>query len=72
MLAIFHVRGTAPIIILDDIVSELDQQKKDNLMTLIAKLGTQAFFSATDVQSFGRQLPCGSLFMVREGNVAKL
>lgn len=72
MLAIFQVRGMAPIIILDDIVSELDHHKKDNLMTLIANLGTQAFFSATDVQCFGGQLPYGSLFMVKEGHVAKI
>ncbi len=71
MLAIFQVRGSAPIVILDDIVSELDRDKKDNLIELIANLNTQAFFSATDVQCFGGHLPYDSLFTVKEGHVAR-
>ncbi len=69
MLAIFAVRGHPPIVILDDIVSELDQHKKENLVSLIAELGTQAFFSATDLSCFGGQLSYDALFRVHGGGL---
>lgn len=72
MLAIFQVRGSRPIVILDDIVSELDREKKDNLIDLIANLSTQAFFSATDVQCFGGHLPYASLFSVKDGQITQV
>lgn len=69
MLAIFEIRGHPPIVILDDIVSELDREKKDNLVSLIATLGTQAFFSATDLECFGGHLSYDALFKVHDGGL---
>ncbi|MCA9507145.1 MAG: DNA replication and repair protein RecF [Myxococcales bacterium] len=72
MMAIFHIRGCAPIIILDDIVSELDAEKRRNLISLIAHFNSQAFFSATDMQSFSEHLPKAHCFKVNEGLVEKI
>lgn len=52
MLATDSLRNHCPIIILDDIISELDKHKKDNLIKLVSKLDTQAFFSTTDSKLF--------------------
>ena len=53
MFAVQKIREHAPIVILDDIVSELDAVKKENLIDVVKNLDTQAFFSATDIEAFG-------------------
>lgn len=69
MMAIHRVRGLAPIVILDDIVSELDQAIKANLMAAIAELKTQAFFSTTDLETFGSLLRLDRIFSMSHGIV---
>lgn len=49
MNAINEIRKSLPIVILDDIISELDQTVRKNLLTSIGNLGLQVFFSATDL-----------------------
>lgn len=53
MLSLKNLRGQAPVIILDDIVSELDQDRRQNLIATISQIEAQAFFSATDRETFG-------------------
>lgn len=72
MLAIFYIRQHAPVIILDDIISELDNTKKANLIELIAQLEVQAFFSATDLSAFQAILPKPELFEVEKGNIQRV
>lgn len=69
MLAILNIRGFAPIIILDDIVSELDSAIKTNLIDTVATLKTQVFFSTTDLTTFGGTLPIDRVFAVKGGGV---
>ncbi len=69
MLAIEKIRGQAPIVILDDIVSELDANIKINLIQTINNLKTQSFFSATDVKTFGGDLRSISVYHVDKGFV---
>lgn len=69
MLSITSIRGQAPVIILDDIVSELDQERKLNLIATINKIQAQAFFSATDLETFG----CDQieLFTITNGKITQ-
>lgn len=68
LLSVFRVREHAPIVILDDIVSELDEEKKSNLISVIKTLGTQAFFSATDQSAFGQALD-PHIYVIRHGSL---
>lgn len=67
MIAAERIRGIAPLIILDDIVSELDATTKTNLLNTVSDLKTQSFFSATDLNSFGGLLKPDRIFELREG-----
>ena len=69
MMAIQQIRGFPPIIILDDIVSELDGSIKANLMQTVAKLKTQVFFSTTDIATFGESLPIDRVFLIKAGEL---
>jgi DNA replication and repair protein RecF len=37
-----------PILMLDDVLSELDQQKRDSLITFLHEINTQIFVTTTD------------------------
>ncbi len=69
MLCIHQVRGFAPLIILDDIVSELDSAIKANLIDTVAQLKTQVFYSTTDRETFGDTLPIDKVFTIRDGHL---
>jgi DNA replication and repair protein RecF len=70
MLAIQEIRGCAPIIILDDIVSELDTDNKSNLIKTIADLNAQAFFATVDKTTFGGHIEDDHIFLVDDGYVS--
>jgi DNA replication and repair protein RecF len=66
---IFNIKNISPIIILDDIISELDIQKKIKLLTFIEALKLQSFFSLTDLNAL-EHLPANALVMqVENGNI---
>jgi DNA replication and repair protein RecF len=69
MTAVYNLRGNAPVVILDDIVSELDEKRKHNLLGVIANLGIQAFLSANDVSHFPGRLSEHQIFSVNEGKI---
>lgn len=47
---VYHrkVHGVYPILILDDVLSELDQVKRDSLITFLNEINTQTFLTTTD------------------------
>lgn len=67
--AICNIRNTKPIIILDDIVSELDSRKKKNLAQVISRLEVQAFFSATEPSAFDDMNINKKIFQVSNGKI---
>lgn len=69
MIAILRIRGVVPIIILDDIVSELDADKKNNVIDTMNQLNTQVFFSTTDLKTFGGTISPEHVFLVTDGVV---
>jgi DNA replication and repair protein RecF len=70
MIGIRRLKNQAPVIILDDIVSELDVERKKNLVEVINKIQAQAFFSATDLENFGEIASNTKVFHLCHGSVA--
>lgn len=69
MVAIHRIRGFAPMIILDDIVSELDSAIKANLINTVGALKSQVFFSTTDLSTFGSKLPIDRVYTLADGDL---
>lgn len=69
MKAVLNIRGVAPIVILDDIVSELDNATRENLLAVVSALKTQCFFSATEIESFNTLGNNARLFKLKEGKL---
>jgi DNA replication and repair protein RecF len=69
MLAIERMRNISPIVILDDIVSELDRDTKNNLFGLIRDLKAQTFLSATDLSMFSDVIKSPSVFKLNQGSL---
>lgn len=68
MLAIHDIRNICPIILLDDIVSELDHNKKQNLIATIEKIKAQTFFTTTDQKTFTGS--ADKIFRLESGTIA--
>lgn len=72
---VYHstVHGNYPILMLDDVLSELDAEKRDLLIRFLAKTPTQIFITTTDFnlpESFeGNEI---AVFTVIEGRVSTL
>ena len=47
--------GTAPVLLLDDVMSELDETRRDKLVKLVTD-DTQTFMTATDLTGFNEEL----------------
>lgn len=59
--------GEYPILLLDDVMSELDASRREQLFTFI-KNKIQTFITATDATSFPAGFS-GQKFIVRNGNI---
>ena len=48
---VYHrkVHGTYPILLLDDVLSELDKEKGNLLINFLARIPTQIFITTTDI-----------------------
>ena len=81
---VYHhrVHGFYPVLLLDDVLSELDQNKQEALISTLKEINTQTFLTTTDLNSLekinsGMNLglhhafdgKSGKLFSVRDGNV---
>jgi DNA replication and repair protein RecF len=58
-----------PIILLDDVTSELDENRASFLFDLLGKIPVQTFLTATSVDSFPAGLSDYNLFVVESGSV---
>lgn len=65
-----QIYGSFPILILDDVLSELDDEKRNSLIEFLNKIETQIFITTTDF-SLSEQLESkdNTVFHVKEGNV---
>lgn len=69
---VYHRRahGTYPVLMLDDVLSELDKSKRDALITFLHEINTQIFVTTTDFnlpESFS--LDGMSVIKVRDGHI---
>ncbi len=63
--------GTSPVLLLDDIFSELDSQKKNKLLGYI-KTNIQSILTTTDLRSIKRKnIEDSYIFSVKDGNVER-
>ena len=65
-------KNTTPILLLDDIFSELDDVKKNNLLRFISK-DVQTIITTTDLSNLNERLINNSkLFYIKEGKIEKI
>jgi DNA replication and repair protein RecF len=74
ILACMHLyrdeAGEMPILLLDDVMSELDPHRQDYLLSMLAK--TQTLITATDRHAFGSRFSEGAAYYeVRHGTIAR-
>lgn len=65
--------GQYPILVLDDVLSELDERKRGDLVGYLTKIETQVFVTATDLNlAGGFQDQEGQMLRVRSGTVGQI
>jgi DNA replication and repair protein RecF len=64
--------GTAPILLLDEIVAHLDPLRRAALLAEIIALNTQAWMSGTDPEAFSALAAEGQFLHLEEGRIAPL
>jgi DNA replication and repair protein RecF len=64
--------GTAPILLLDEIVAHLDPLRRAALLAEIIALDTQAWMSGTDPEAFSALGERGQFLHLEEGRIAPL
>ncbi|MCL1918480.1 MAG: DNA replication/repair protein RecF [Peptococcaceae bacterium] len=69
MEIIIREKEEPPLLILDDVFSELDEKRQDFLMTYIASAGQQTFVSITHLDSMAHLKKIGHIFRIREGSI---
>ena len=66
------ITGDSPILLLDDIFSELDDNKKNNLLKYISR-DIQTIITTTDLNNLDKKLIKKSkLFNINNGNIIKI
>ncbi|WP_299644911.1 DNA replication/repair protein RecF [uncultured Chloroflexus sp.] len=62
--------GDAPVLLLDDVLSELDAQRRAHLLDLIQRPGQQTLLTATDLSDFSADfLTAARRFRIEDGQV---
>jgi DNA replication and repair protein RecF len=71
---VYHhrVHQKYPILLLDDVLSELDESKRSNLMKFLGEISAQVLITATELASSEmRQAEKGDVFFVKSGKIEK-
>lgn len=71
---VYHqkVHGFYPILLLDDVLSELDQDKQAALISALNEIQTQTFLTTTDVEVLKKiNMDQSQIFKVRDGKIYK-
>jgi len=63
-------RGSAPILLLDEVAAHLDRARREALFDELLALGGQAWLTGTDAELFRPLLERAEFFAVRDGTVA--
>lgn len=66
----YRVHGFYPILLLDDVLSELDLTKQESLISTLNQTETQTFVTTTDVSLLSKlSMDKASVFKVRDGQI---
>lgn len=66
----FRVNGFYPVLLLDDVLSELDQTKQSSLVLALNEIQTQTFLTSTDIEVLKKlNIDRSSVFNVQNGFV---
>ena len=63
--------GEYPVLLLDDVMSELDRERRTELLSFLEREHIQTFITATDAAYFPADLP-GAVFTVEQGSARKV
>jgi DNA replication and repair protein RecF len=63
--------GTAPVLLLDEVVAHLDPARRMALYEALARLGAQVFMTGADPAAFAEIAPRADVFNVRPGEVER-
>lgn len=67
---VYEVRNEYPIVLLDDVMSELDNSRRMGLMGILGDRNIQTFITTTNLHSFSKELlEQSGVFTVKEGSV---
>ncbi len=67
-----EVVGEPPLLLLDDVLSDLDDARRRHLFDLTAQSGSQTFLSCTNLRAFSKGvLECACIYGVDAGEVAR-
>jgi DNA replication and repair protein RecF len=66
---IAQMRGSPPILLLDEIAAHLDEARRAALYAILDKLGGQVFMTGTDASLFTALPPSGTCLRVEDGKV---
>jgi DNA replication and repair protein RecF len=64
-----EMTGTAPLMLLDEVVAHLDPMRRAALYDALSALGSQVFMTGADPAAFGDIAGRGRIFLVRNGAV---
>ncbi|MDX2177154.1 MAG: DNA replication and repair protein RecF [Candidatus Sumerlaeia bacterium] len=72
-LALLEERwGEPPVLLLDDIVGELDRERTERFLRIVARTGAQALLAATDAAALNAAgAPVSRLFRIHQGGVLR-
>lgn len=68
----YRVNGFYPVLLLDDVLSELDQRKQEALINYLNEVKTQTFLTTTNVEVLDKLNNDSTIkFLIKNGNVSK-
>ena len=66
----YRVHGFYPLLLLDDVLSELDLAKQESLISTLNQTETQTFVTTTDITLLSKlSMDKASVFKVRDGQI---
>ena len=70
MRVITQTLGEPPLILLDDVLSELDAHRREHLLKWVSEVQTQTILTCTEAEQAGEQISRdATIFRVRAGTV---
>src|SRR5581483_2598441 len=66
-----EMTGTAPLLLLDEVIAHLDPERRAALYDALAQLGSQVWMTGADPVAFAEIAPRADVFEVRAGQISK-